>query len=538
MGVMSNDELRRRSLLKSLGAIGAAVTLAGCNLRRGGPDTETTTETPTDSPTETTTETPTEVPTESLTLLHDTHVGGRLGPSDADDNENIEKYFGLMDTLAEPDRTLRLGAGDDLGSSALSSEFEGRHIVDPFEAGDLTHDTFGNHDFDFGPGVLRSRVSETEDFLWVSANVDEPSGEVFAGAEGAERYDIVEMAGVSIGITGVLTPRAREVTSLGDAEVRDPTDALAETVPEIRDDGAEVVVVMSHVSNDLARNEIAPNVDGIDVIVGDDAAEQFDEAVEINDTVLSFVGDEYDFLGEVTLEVGDGEIQSFDRAVYDVSEEEIEPNEAVEAVADFYRRQVDSEVIGESTVQLNCVSEDLRTGETNMGNFVADAVRADVDSDVVIQNGGGIRTNTLYPPGNVTDLLIRQILPFGNTTVELEVSGQTLHDALENGVSEVESLEGRFPQVSGMSFAWDPEAEPGDRVDPADVTVGGDPLDLEATYTLGTNSFMADGGDGYDMLPSATRTGAGDTDLAQLVIDLIRERTPIAPEVEGRVSRR
>jgi 2',3'-cyclic-nucleotide 2'-phosphodiesterase/3'-nucleotidase len=526
---MPDDELRRRSLLKYVGATGISATLAGCG---GGSEG-----TSTDTSTETATETTTPVPTESLTLLHDTHVGGRLGTADAEDNENIESYFGLMDDLAEPDRTLRLGAGDDLGSSALSSEFEGQHVVDPFEAGGLTHDTFGNHDFDFGPDVLRTRVSETEDFVWVSANVDEPSGEAFADAEGAERYDIVEIAGVSVGITGVLTPRAREVTSLGDAEVRDPTDALDEVVPEMRDEGAEVVIVMSHVANDLARDEIAPNVDGIDVIVGDDAAEQFDEAVEVDDTVLSFVGDEYDFLGEVTLEVGDGGIQSYDRTVHDVSEEEVEPNEAVEAVADFYRRQVDSEVIGESTVALNCVGEDLRTGETNMGNLVADAIRADVDSDVVIQNGGGIRTGTLYPPGDITDLLVRQILPFGNTTAELEVSGRTLHDALENGVSQVESLEGRFPQVSGMEFAWDPDAEAGDRIDPADVTVGGEPLDVEATYTLGTNNFMADGGDGYGMLSGAARTDAGETSLAQLVIDRIRERTPVAPETEGRITR-
>jgi 2',3'-cyclic-nucleotide 2'-phosphodiesterase/3'-nucleotidase len=520
-------------LVKCLGAAGVSASLAGCNLDDSeGNATNTSPES-----NETQDETPTEPATESLTLLHDTHVGGRLGTAGADDNENIESYFGLMDDLAEPDRTLRLGAGDDLGSSALSSEFEGQHVVDPFEAGDLTHDTFGNHDFDFGPDVLRTRVSETEDFLWVSANVDEPSGEMFAGAEGAERYDIVEMAGVSIGVTGVLTPRAREVTSLGDATVQNPTEALNEVVPEMHDAGAEVVVVMSHVSNDLARNEIAPNVDGIDVIVGDDAAGKFDEAVEISDTVLSFVGDEYDYLGEVTLEVGEDGIRSHDRAVYDVSEEEMEPNEAVEAVADFYRRQVDSEVIGESTVALNCVSEDLRTEETNMGNFVADAIRADIGSDVVIQNGGGIRTGTLYPPGDITDLLIRQILPFGNTTNELEVSGRTLHDALENGVSEVESLEGRFPQVSGMEFAWDPDAESGDRVDPADVTVGGDSLDLEATYTLGTNNFMTDGGDGYDMLSGATRTGSGETGLAQLVIDRIRERTPISPETEGRITR-
>ena len=531
---MVDADLRRRSLLAYLGATGVSVSLAGCNLNENETNT---TDPPSETENDTQGETSAEPTTESLTLLHDTHVGGRLGDPDAEDNENVESYFGLMDGLAEPDRTLRLGAGDDLGSSALSSEFEGQHVIDPFEAGDLTHDTFGNHDFDFGPDVLRTRVSETEDFVWVTANVDEPSGGVFAGAEGAERYDIVDLAGVSIGVTGVLTPRAREVTSLGDAELRPPTDALNEVVPRMRDDGAEVVVVMSHVANDLARNEIAPNVDGIDVIVGDDAAERFDEAVEVNDTVLSFVGDEYDYLGEVTLAVGDDGVESYDRTVYDVSEEEIEPNEAVEAAADFYRRQVDSEVIGETTVPLNCVDEDLRTGETNMGNFVADAVGGDLGSDVVIQNGGGIRTGTLYPPGDVTDLLIRQILPFGNATIELEVSGQTLHDALENGVSEVESLEGRFPQVSGMEFAWDPDAEPGDRIAPADITVGGDSLDVEATYTLGTNNFMADGGDGYGMLSDVPRTGSGETELAQLVIDRIRERSPIAPETEGRITR-
>jgi 2',3'-cyclic-nucleotide 2'-phosphodiesterase/3'-nucleotidase len=171
-----------------------------------------------------------------------------------------------------------------------------------------------------------------------------------------------------------------------------------------------------------------------------------------------------------------------------------------------------------------------------MGNFVSDAIRADLDSDIAIQNGGGIRTNTLYSPGDITDFLIRQILPFGNVTVELEVSGQTLHDALENGVSQVDSLEGRFPQVSGMTFDWAPDASSGDRIAPADVTIGDSPLDIDDTYTLGTNGFMADGGDGYEMLASASQTDNGGTEFAQLVIDRIQDQTPISPETEGRIE--
>jgi 2',3'-cyclic-nucleotide 2'-phosphodiesterase/3'-nucleotidase len=474
----------------------------------------------------------------TLKLVHDTHVHGRLGEPDA--NENVENYFGLMHHLtAQCEHAMRLGNGDDLGPSALSTEFQGEHIVESFEAGDLGHDTFGNHDFDFGPEVLRTRVEETEGFRWVSANVvDRRTGEVFAREQGAKRFDIVEMGEVPVGITGILTERARNVTNLGEnAEVRNPTEAMSEVMPAMRAAGAKVIVVLSHVANDVAV-EVARNVDNLDVIVGDDAAEVLGDTV-VNDTVLAFVGDGYDHLGELTLDVRGKTVHGYDFTLHEVctavDELGIESDAAVEEVANTYRERLDREVIGESTVELNCVTEELRTRETNMGNFVADAIGEDVDSDVVIQNGGGIRTDTLYPPGDVTDLLIRQVLPFGNSTVELEVSGETLLAALENGVSEVETLEGRFPQVSGMEFVWDPGAPAGDRI--VGVTIDGDPLDPAATYALGTNNFVAGGGDGYGMLTDAPRVQEGEN-LASVVIDRIRRLTPISPEVQGRITRR
>jgi len=513
----------RRDVLRTIGTLGVTVAGAGTAAadegRGNGPPDD-------DHPGRT-----------ELRILHDTHVHGRYGGPD--EAENIEHYFGLMDHLAaEAEHAMRLGNGDDLGSSALSSVFEGEHIVEAFEAGGIGHDTFGNHDFDFGPEVLRERVAGTEGFQWVTANVvDTETGEVFGKEQGAKRFDIVEVDGVPVGITGMLTERASEVTNLGpDTEVREPVEAIRDVVPEMRSAGAKVVVVLSHVANDVAT-EVARSVGNVDVIVGDDAAEVLG-ATEVQDTVLAFVGDGYDHLGELTLDIRGKTVRGYDFTLHETSEAVdelgIEPDEAVEKVADAYRADVDSEVIGRTEVQLNCVTEDLRTEETNMGNFVADTVRADVGSDVVIQNGGGIRTDTLYPAGDVTDLVIRQILPFGNSTVELEVSGETLLEALENGVSEVDSLEGRFPQVSGMSFTWDPDAPAGDRV--TAVTVGGDPLDPSATYALGTNDFMAGGGDGYDMLSDAPTVGTGEN-LAGAVIDRIERLTPISPDVEGRITR-
>jgi hypothetical protein len=145
------------------------------------------------------------------------------------------------------------------------------------------------------------------------------------------------------------------------------------------------------------------------------------------------------------------------------------------------------------------------------------------------KTGGGIRTDTLYPAGDITDLLIKQILPFGNTIVELEISGSTLLDALENGVSDFETLEGRFPQVSGMKYTWDPGAAAGNRIE--SIMIDETPLDESATYTLGTNNFMADGGDGYNMLTDATEVRKG-ASLADAVIAWIKDQSPISPKLK------
>lgn len=509
--------INRRDVLKALGATGSVAAGAGVTLddhddgRVGRGSTE-------------------------LKLFHDTHVHGHIG--DADENRNVENYFGLMDHLAAgADAALRLGNGDDLGSSALSIEFGGRQTVDAFEAGNLDYDTLGNHDFDFGPETARRRIAES-DFEWVTGNVVDEDGDVFGHEQGVQAYDIVDVEGVSVGITGMLTTEAEVTTSLGSNRVQNPITALGDVVRDMRYDGAQVVIVLSHVANGVARN-VARVVDGIDVIVGDDAAS--DTGVEeIGDTILGFVGDEYEFLGEMTLQIaGNGnQVRDYEYAMHDVEaavdDLEIEPNEDVKIVADSYRNRLESEVIGRTEVPLNCRTEDNRTEETNMGNFATDTIRQNVGADVAVQNGGGIRTDTLYSEGELTDLVINQIFPFGNTIVELEVSGETLLEALENGVSQVEQVDGRFLQVSGMSYEWDPEAAVGDRIE--SVAIGGEDVDESATYTLGTNGFMAGGGDGFDMLTDAPTVEEG-AEISTAVIERIRAESPIAPEVEGRITR-
>jgi 5'-nucleotidase / UDP-sugar diphosphatase len=163
-------------------------------------------------------------------------------------------------------------------------------------------------------------------------------------------------------------------------------------------------------------------------------------------------------------------------------------------------------------------------------------MRAAVDADIAIANGGGIRGNKEYPAG--TKLVRRDVLtelPFGNKTVLVEISGATLLAALEHGVAQVEEGGGRFPQVSGLTMQVDLKKAAGSRV--LAVEVGGEPLDMQAKYRLATNDFMLRGGDGYTMLADGeVILGALDGKLlADDVMSYIAKANTVAPKVEGRV---
>ncbi|WP_126664180.1 bifunctional metallophosphatase/5'-nucleotidase [Haloterrigena salifodinae] len=542
-------DIERRRLLGYAGATGVTA-LAGCLFGEETTDDEGDgDENATDSDESDSEETEPEESTDdgsttTVRLLHDTHLHGSMGSPD--EALNVANYFGLMDDLAAdaPDgNALVVGNGDDLHTSVESSVFDGGHIVSLFNAAPLEYDTYGNHEFDNGPASLRENVADSE-FTWVSANVcDERTGDVFAAEDGAERYAVEEIGGVRFGITGLAPADTPEVSSVGDhVDVLEPETAAADVVGELRDEGADVVVLLSHLASPVAEDLVAA-VDGIDVAVGDHAAVVRDEPMAVNDTVVSLVGDEFDYVGRLDLEVGsdglvDHSFRRFDLAEL-VENGDVTPHEEVQSLLESYEADLEAEldvVIGETTEPLDVRTETVRREESNFGNWLTDVVRADLEADVALQNGGGIRSDELYPAGDISRRTIVDILPFPNRTVKLEVSGATLREAIELGVSAVAEGHGRFSQVSGMAYAYDPNAPAGERV--AAISVGGEPLETDATYELATNDFVAGGGDGYEMFADSDVLVPADegTLLSALAIEAIQEAEVIGPETEGRIE--
>jgi 5'-nucleotidase len=196
--------------------------------------------------------------------------------------------------------------------------------------------------------------------------------------------------------------------------------------------------------------------------------------------------------------------------------------------------------VGRTDVELNIKSADVRTRETNMADFIADAFRHATAADVAIENGGSIRADTVIKPGILTKRDVLSILPFNNRVVKIQVTGAVIRAALEHGVSTAveEAQPGRFPQVSGIRYAFDTSRRAGARI--TSITVNGRPLDDQRSYTLATTNYLAiDGGDGYTMFRGQTllirpEQAQSESDILQNAVRAVRS---IAPKMDGRIKR-
>ena len=454
--------------------------------------------------------------------------------------------FAPLMTLIERERrasphTIATFGGDLFSPSILSGFTKGAHMVEMMNAIGTDVAVVGNHEYDFGPRAAARNFAASE-FPWLGANVHGPGGEP---AEGLVASYIVEEGGLRIGFFGVTTPETATLSSPGEGIVFAPVIETARAaVEDLEARGAELIVALTHlhVAEDRA---LATKVEGIHLILG--GHDHTPIASEANGVAIFKAGHDAHYLGVVDVRVDRVEqaggtslsVRTDGRLVTTAG---VEPNPGIEALVAAHGATLDEElsvVIGETAVALDSRSLNVRSRETSFGNLVAEALRHGTGADVGFSNGGGIRGDRTYAAGSeLTRRDILEELPFGNVTVLLELSGVDLRAALENGVSQVENMAGRFPQVAGLRLIYDPQASPGGRV--VEVEVGGEVLDPKRIYRVATNDYMAQGGDGYAALAKGRRLidASGGTLMATMVMEYIETEGTSAARTDGRIRRR
>ena len=176
-----------------------------------------------------------------------------------------------------------------------------------------------------------------------------------------------------------------------------------------------------------------------------------------------------------------------------------------------------------------------------MGNLVADAMLDRVKDQgvtIAIMNSGGLRSS--IDAGEVTMGEVLTVLPFQNTLATFQISGAEIVAALENGVSKVEEVKGRFPQVAGLKFTWD-ISKPANEGRVVEVLVaegdGYQPIDPAKTYSVVTNNYVRGGGDGYKMFASKAMNAYDfGPNMENVLADYLAANAPYEPKLEGRIS--
>lgn len=431
--------------------------------------------------------------------------------------------------------TLFLFGGDTLSPSVESGLFKGAQMMAAWNALQVDAAVPGNHEFDFGEAVLRERLAEST-FPWLAANLvaDRP-----LPAVRASQLRVVN--GVRIGLVGLLTPDTATLSKPGpNLRFENLAPAARREAAKLRAEGAEVLVALTH--NTLAEDRELAAGGLFDLILGGHDHHLITELA--GRTPIFKAGSDARDVIHVRLRLErSGETHRLIGMAWDIIPVDGRWTEdpAVLALAAGYAKQAGdlmSKAVGATAVPLDARGEVMRRGESNLGNFAADAVRAAMNADAALLNAGGFRIDRTIDPGPLNQHDLLALLPFQNPLVLLSIRGSQLIEVLEHGLDRriVRGQSGAFPHVSGLRLRYDPRAAKGSRI--VDIRIGGEPLDRERTYTLVTSNYLAGGGDGYVLLKSlpVLRPAEGSPTETEVVIQAVERAGRIAPERDGRLA--
>ncbi len=494
----------------------------------------------------------------TLTVLHTNDFHARFepiskydAPCSAEENTAGECFGGtarlvtaVAEARARSNNSILVDGGDQFQGTLFYTYYKGAMAAEFMNKLGYDGMTVGNHEFDDGPEVLAGFM-DTINFPILMSNADVSGEPLLAGK--LAKSTIIERGGEKIGLIGLTPTNTDELASPGDNVIfTDPSGAVQGEVDKLTAEGVNKIIVLSH-SGYGVDQEVAANTTGVDIIVGGHTNTLLSNTDEnavgpyptmVNNTAIlsSYAYGKY--LGELNVTFDDeGNIVEAVGEPILINGEVAEDADTVARISELATplEEIRNKIVAQSAGLIDGNRDVCRVMECAMGNLVADAMLDRVASQgvtIAIANSGGLRSS--IDEGDVTMGEVLTVLPFQNTLATFEVTGQTVIDALENGVSEIADVAGRFPQVAGMTFTVDAAADVGARI--SDVMVGGEAIDLAATYGVVSNNYVRGGGDGYKMFRDAANVYDFGPDLADVTAEYMAAQGAYTPYTDGRIT--
>ncbi|WP_295806279.1 5'-nucleotidase C-terminal domain-containing protein [uncultured Nitratireductor sp.] len=507
----------------------------------------------------------------TLNILHMNDWHSRIEPINKydstcspEDDEAGECFGGaarLVTAVAESrdalegENVLLLNAGDNFQGSLFYTTYKGAAEAEFLNLMKTDAMVVGNHEFDDGEDGLATFLDKVE-FPVLGSNVK--AKEASALGDRVKEYLLLDVGGENIAIVGAVANDTAELSSPGEnVSIIEDVAGITAAVEAATAEGANKVIALTHVGYPRDLEAIA-KIPGVDVVVGGHSNTLLSNTVEGAEGPYPTMVDNPDghqvpvvqaasyskYLGELKITFNDEGVVTAATGDVKLIDASVAKDEAVVARVKELAGPIEelkNKVVAETAAPVDGSRETCRAGECEMGNLVTDAMVArtsDQGVQFAITNGGGLRAS--IDSGEVTMGEVLGVLPFQNTLATFQLKGADVVASLESGVSQIEEGAGRFPQVSGLRYSFDPSVAPGEgRIKSVEVKDGDGwaSIDPDATYTVASNNFMRNGGDGYklfaDKAENAYDYGPG---LEQVLADYLADNSPYTPATDGRIT--
>lgn len=486
---------------------------------------------------------------DTFTVIHTNDMHGRMNESPREMEGTLLSRLKTYVDQYDPD--LLLDGGDAIQGLPMANLNDGVYMVDAMIEIGYDAMAVGNHEFDFGYDniqEIKNKLAPESNMSLLSSNV-EKDGELSFKA-----YDIVEKSGKKIAIIGFTTPETLGKTHPDNTvgvEFLDIETQAKKYIDEIlaNHDDIDLFAPIAHLGTD-GETKDEDRGDFLSQKIADYLADEKESDIPVlfvdghshteeedrfgRDNLLYVqTGEHLNNVGHVELNFDD-----FTKSTAKlVPTEEIEAGPQLEAekdAEDFFGDIAEEVITEDLPYRFSGERENIRTHETNLGNLIGDSMVAYGESlgnkpDLAVMNGGGIRVS--LDPGEINRADVISVIPFGNTYASIEVTGQDIKDMFEHSYRTPVQVDdegnqlkdelgnyllepnGGFLQVSGnvkveydalADEGIDKDTPPSERNRILKVMLKGDngweEMKMDGTYTLATNDFLAQGGDGYTML--------------------------------------
>ena len=472
----------------------------------------------------------------TLTILHVTDFHGALLSEDKDFSSG-KPVGGAAVVAAYVDAERRkaqgpvlvLGGGDMMQGSAISNLSMGAAVIDFMNEVGFDACAIGNHEFDWGVGVLKARMKQAS-FPFLAANIF--SGGETKRAEWALPYAIVLKGNLKVGIIGIITEDAPVVInpkSIEGLKFVPPSQIVNSIAGELRKEGAKVVVVLAHIGGSQEKDgkvtgpiaDLASKLVGVDAVLGGHSHTVVSGTVNSLPVMIS--GANGIRLGVMHLRVDacKGGSSLIDENVQSTFAEAVEPNKAVAGIVESFRKKYAAQL--DKTIGVATEPITRGRGEGALGNLICDIMRDAVDAQISFENSGGIRVD--LDKGPITGGIVYRMLPFDNTIVTMYLTGKQVKEALEEGTGERSLV-----QSSGLHYTYKPSDPQGQRIKSISLE-NGEPISPAKLYLVATNDFMANGGDRFTVFKEGTKIKNTQILLRDAVISWIEARQAANQEI-------